>query len=401
MPGTAVRTVAVQSREVLERAWVAEHGFTQPNPDKYPWRWLWDSCFHAIAWSGLGDARGVAELRSVLSAIRPNGFLPHMGYPQRPRWSTLEWHVVGRSTITQPPMYGHALRVLAERGFDVSELLAPATRAMNHLFDSRMDTPSGLLRIVHPWESGCDDSARWDGWSPVHYRRSVWNGIKHHLLRRMVVVRGEAIGNPDFEVCSVGFNALAAFNALELAALTGDNKLRARAEDLVTALDKRWSPRSRTWVDLVVCGPVKSRQTGAIATLDALLPLLVSRNPDHVRAALAMLGNPDEFDRPFGPAGVEAGDPSYRPSRYWRGSAWPQLTYLLMVAAQRQGQSAVAVHLAIRLREGALRSGFAEHWNAETGEGLGARPQSWTALANEAELLLRRPGAAPPLSLAG
>jgi hypothetical protein len=30
---------------------------------------------------------------------------------------------------------------------------------------------------------------------------------------------------------------------------------------------------------------------------------------------------------------------------------------------------------------GAHRSDFAEYWDPDTGNGLGARPQSWTALA--------------------
>jgi hypothetical protein len=30
---------------------------------------------------------------------------------------------------------------------------------------------------------------------------------------------------------------------------------------------------------------------------------------------------------------------------------------------------------------GATKSGFAEYWDPDTGAGLGAAPQSWTALA--------------------
>ena len=36
--------------------------------------------------------------------------------------------------------------------------------------------------------------------------------------------------------------------------------------------------------------------------------------------------------------------------------------------------------LEAQARTGALASGLAEHWNPDTGEGLGAAPQSWTAL---------------------
>ncbi len=68
------------------------------------------------------------------------------------------------------------------------------------------------------------------------------------------------------------------------------------------------------------------------------------------------------------------------PRRYWRGPAWPQLTYLLWVAARRR-QHPVAETLRDRLVAGAWRSGFAEYWDPDTAERRGAAPQSWTALA--------------------
>src|SRR5437588_12981929 len=71
--------VEAGSRRALEVNWVAEPGFTMPNRRKYPWQWLWDSCFHAIAWSGLGDPRCITELESMFSLQLPNGFMPHMG----------------------------------------------------------------------------------------------------------------------------------------------------------------------------------------------------------------------------------------------------------------------------------------------------------------------------------
>ena len=42
-----------------------------------------------------------------------------MGYWGKPKKSLALWHVAGRSDITQPPMYGHALRVLGESGTTV------------------------------------------------------------------------------------------------------------------------------------------------------------------------------------------------------------------------------------------------------------------------------------------
>jgi hypothetical protein len=372
--------VDASSRNALERGWVAEHRFTMPNRRKYPWQWLWDSCFHAIAWSALGDERAAAELESLFALQLPTGFLPHMGYQSDPQRSLALWHTAGRSDITQPPMYGHALRVLAARGFAVEHLHEPAAAALRYLFDRRRDPGSGLIRVLHPWETGCDDSPRWDGWEPRPFAERRWNRRKRELVRSLVLRDGAASENPQFDIASAGFSALVGFNMRELAALTGDAGLLASAGEIASALARQWVPEARTWADV----HVHHRGSGELApTLDGLLPVLVSADERHVAAAFGEIFDPERFWRPFGPAGVAAGDPRYEPRRYWRGDAWPQMTYLLLVAAQRSGRAQDALRLARRLVLGVARSCSAERWDPETGAALGAVPQGWAALAAE------------------
>ncbi|HEV2980488.1 MAG TPA: hypothetical protein VGX51_03575 [Solirubrobacteraceae bacterium] len=378
--------VDAQSRHALERNWVAEHGFTMPNRRKYPWQWLWDSCFHAIAWSALGDARCRVELETLFELQLPSGFLPHMGYQTDPPRSLALWHDEGRSDITQPPMYGHALSVLAAGGFAVEHLYERAAAALRYLFEHRRDPASGLIRVLHPWESGCDDSPRWDGWDSRPFSERRWNARKRELARSLVLQDGAARSNPQFEVASAGFSALVAFNARELARLSGDTDLLNSAAELSGAIDARWVDEKRTWSDARVQGP----GTGASAsTLDGLFAVLVSENEQHVEAAFAELFDANRFWRAHGPAGVSADDPAYAPGRYWRGDAWPQETYLVMVAAQRRGRERDAQALARRLVLGCMGSDFAERWNPETGAALGAVPQGWAALASAGARVLR------------
>ena len=362
-------------------------GFTMPNRRKYPWQWLWDSCFHAIAWSRLGDPRGVEELESILSLQLPSGFVPHMGYWGKPESSRALWHVAGRSDITQPPMYGHALRVLAERGFAVEHLIDGATAGLDYLLEHRRDPGSGLIRVVHPWETGCDDSPRWDGWHAAPFRERRWNARKRELVRSIRLRDGAASTNPDFDVGSAGFSALVAFNARELAAFAGNAQLLSKASAVAKAIDAHWVDAGRTWSDVCLAGP---RSTSAVRTLDALFPLLVSENSRHVDLAFAEIFEPHSFWRPFGPAGTSAEEPTYDPARYWRGDAWPQEIYLLMVAATRSGRHPEAERLAEKLVDGCVGSRYAERWNPETGAGLGAIPQGWAALACEVSAQLRQ-----------
>ena len=197
------RDVEAACRDLLERNWVPTPGFTMPNRRKYPWQWLWDSCFHAIAWSALGDARCVTELETLLALQLPSGFVPHMGYQTDPGRSLALWRHPGRSDITQPPMYGHALSVLARRGFAVEHLYGPATAGLHYLFERRRDPSSGLIRVLHPWESGCDDSPRWGGSQPVPFKERRWNKKKRELVRSLLVLRRRSLREPRIR-CRIG-----------------------------------------------------------------------------------------------------------------------------------------------------------------------------------------------------
>jgi hypothetical protein len=378
-----------ESRRVLESNWVEAHAFTMPNRRKYPWQWLWDSCFHAIAWSRLDDPRCASELETVLSLQLPSGFVPHMGYQTDPARALTLWHVAGRSDITQPPMYGHALRVAAERGFSVQHLYGRATAGLDYLFEQRRDPASGLIRVLHPWESGCDDSPRWDGWHTEPFKERRWNTRKRELARSIRLRDAAAWANPDFDVACAGFSALTAFNARELGELTGDGDLLAKASLLAEAIDAHWAKSQDTWSDVCLAGPWR---TSAVRTLDGLFPVLVSGSAEHVEAAFAEIFAASSFWRPFGPSCTAADEPSYDPSAYWRGDAWPPEIYLLMIAAQRLGRTAETRELAGKLVRGCVGSGYAERWNPESGSGLGAIPQGWATLAGEGLRVLEGEG---------
>ncbi len=105
------------------------HGYTAPNADVYPWQWLWDSCFHALIWHELGESeRALTEVRAALADPHPTGFVPHMRYTGRPEASVDFWGRRGASSITQPPMYGHALAQLDRAGVEVDDRLVASAR---------------------------------------------------------------------------------------------------------------------------------------------------------------------------------------------------------------------------------------------------------------------------------
>jgi hypothetical protein len=197
---------------------------------------------------------------------------------------------------------------------------------------------------------------------------------------------GAPLANPAFAPAPASFNALVAFNALELASVTGDDALRRSGQELADRLVGRWRASKGTWVD----GGPASDSSGAIRVLDALLPSLVCRA--HAADALRTALDPRQFGGAAGPAGVHRDEASFVPTAYWRGPAWPQLTYLLWVAAVRASQPMHADALASALVFGARRSQFAEYWEPDTGAPLGAHPQGWATLAAVVSRPRRRGG---------
>jgi glycogen debranching enzyme len=371
-----------RTRAVLESAWVDE-GYTAPNTHVYPWMWLWDSCFHSLVWLALGEPdRARRELTTALGTVDDAGYVPHMGYQLDPDRSVELWHRRGASSITQPPMYGHAVAELLRAGVELDPAATAAAReGLRFLLERRPREPdSGLVTVVHPWETGCDDSPRWDDLCPGgRFEVDRWRARKNELVESIERDdRGAPISNPGFPVAPVGFNALVAFNARELAAVVDAPELAAGAEELATRLDTRFDETLATWID---AGPTAAG-SGRARTADSLLPLLVTRAVHDRRVAVAELLDEDAYAGPYGPRGVHIGEPTYDPDTYWRGGVWPQLAYLLWVALSRGGPDEADGAEVVRTTtiEGALRSGLAEYWDGDRATAGGAVPQSWAGL---------------------
>ncbi len=366
-------------RPVFEEHWRAP-GFTVPNATTYPWQWLWDSCFCAIVHADLGDEeRAVLELRSALAHQGPTGFVPHVTYWGDALFLESFWGRSATSAITQPPMFGHAVVELVRRGIEVpSDVVDCASAGLRFLLSERRRTPGDLVEMVHPWESGADDSPRWDSLVVGELIGDAWYRRKGELVQSITFDEtGAPIANDECRVGSVALSALIAWNALELASLTGDVWLGERAVELAEALSARWDPELRTWVD---DGPTESG-SGRVRTLEAMLVALVDPDERHVQAAMDELVSAAAYGATYGPTGVHREEPAFDPDTYWRGPSWPQLSYLVWCAARGAGREDVADEVADALTAGAILSGMAEHWNPDTARPGGAAPQSWTGLA--------------------
>jgi hypothetical protein len=166
---------------VLDDNWIGAS--TVPSRGLYPHQWSWDSAFVAIGRSWYDQQRAQTELETLFKVQWANGMLPHIvfnpavppdaHFPGPDFWQSHRAagcpEGVATSGITQPPLhaaaaleiYRHAADPVDARGF--LERLCPRLVAQHAYLREWWDPDRrGLAAIVHPWESGLDNSPAWD-----------------------------------------------------------------------------------------------------------------------------------------------------------------------------------------------------------------------------------------------
>src|ERR671916_746634 len=164
-------------------------GWTRAAPDLYPHQWSWDTGFIAVGLAHLDTGRAARELSSLFEHQWTNGKVPHIVFnPAAPPDSYFpgaeHWSSAGAfpdappappytSALCQPPTHAiGALRVwelARERGETdaaggfLREIYPRLFAWHRYLATARDPEGSGLVTIYHPWESGTDNSPRWDG----------------------------------------------------------------------------------------------------------------------------------------------------------------------------------------------------------------------------------------------
>jgi hypothetical protein len=390
-------------------------GYTVPTDALYPFQWNWDSAFVAMGFSTFDADRALRELERLVEGQWDDGMIPHIVFhapadtyfPGPEVWGTT--HRVPTSGISQPPVFATALRFIAGRAAPehrarIAALAQAAARSHAWWRKARDPEGSGLVAILHPWESGSDNSPAWD--APLarvpqdtvteirrrdtghvdaamrprdeDYRRYI------HLVDNYRAAGWNAAAMwraAPFRVAEVQITAILCRAAQDLAAVLDDlgdgaaSEQRALAAHLEAGLRGAWRPALGRFVsrDLVAGADIEQ------ATHAGFVPLLALDCDAKQRATLAAGIARWCEGCAVGLPTVPPTDPLFDSRRYWRGPAWGIMNWLIADGLRRNGLHDEAHALMAPMLAAMERHGFAEYFDPLTGEGLGGRDFTWTA----------------------
>jgi glycogen debranching enzyme len=392
-------------------------GYTVPTDRLYPYQWNWDSAFAALGFATFDEVRAWQEVQSLLKGQWDDGLVPHIVFhqaspdyfPGPDLWAVK--HAPPTSGITQPPVLASAVRRMLDHAKDRAAAEAqvatiyPRLVAWHAWWERARDPQgTGLVAIVHPWESGMDNSPAWD--EPIArvprttkgtYQRRDTGFVDQaqrprqddydrymHLVETYRDTGWEPAAlwkAAPFKVTDIATNAILHRADHDLAALAerfgtqaDRTAIAARMAKRAAAMAKLWNESRKLYqpLDLV------SGQRLDVVASSGLLPLYAGL-PGADDAAMA-----EELRRwtrgvKFGVPTAPAESPRFEPRRYWRGPVWAIVNWMLADGLTRAGESAVAA----RVREDTLKlmdlHGFCEYFDPTDGTGLGGGTFTWTA----------------------
>jgi glycogen debranching enzyme len=414
-----------------------------PSRDFYVHQWLWDSAGIAMGQVHVDEEAAFDELLSLIAGQWNNGLIPHIiynpgetrYYPPADQWQTARFTRNGIKTsgITDPPLLAIAIAYLCEhatneqRKLDFLSTLLPAIMNYHdYLKHYRDPEDCGLLTIVHPWESGTDDSPRWDSVLNRIDLNTIPTSLKAHVDLNRKDIRCQnleerptkadyyryiylielfkdlewdytkILHETPFAVKDILFNSVWARANEALAELlhTYGNQEDANiyqqwAEQTQKALTNTWSDENKQYCDIDV---TQGRHEAIVAPTNAIfMPLYAGAVTEtQLDMLLQRLSNTDEFYTEYPVPSTAIHSIYFDKERYWRGPTWPITNMFITEGLKRyinrhQNIDQLTTFLMQRTVQMIRENGFWEYFEPladgteNHAKGMGFSSFSWTA----------------------
>ncbi len=411
-----------------------EGAYTVPSRKLYPHQWLWDSCFIAIGLSHYDNERAQIEILSLIKGQWHNGMIPHIIFKpgEKHKGDKDIWRSwtnpnapddVDTSGITQPPMLAEAIVKIGEK-LPIGEKLTwyrkvlPALIKYHQwLYSERDPHNEGLVLLIHPWESGLDNTPPWMAelrshqlpiwvravvktkltWIIERFRRDTRSvpvaerpsteealglySVQRRLRRKNYDI-DKTLRHGMFAIEDLTFNCLLirANQHLKEIARSLKHELNDELVESIgkteLALEQLWDPMTKQYYsrDFITHELLKE------PSIAGLMPLYAGTiSKDRAKILVKSLENKHLFGPNYPIPTTPLNSAWFYEKGYWQGATWINTNWLIIDGLRRLGFKTHVGALNEATIELISKSGMNEYFSPINGEPAGSDNFSWTA----------------------
>ncbi len=399
--------------------------FTKPSSNLYPHQWNWDSAFIAIGLSHVDEERAQKEIYSLLDGQWNNGMVPHIVFsdssdeylPNANYWDSKKRdgspENISTSGITQPPVLSFAALNVYENSKDkynaqkfLNDIYPKLLSYHRFLHEGRDLIGDGLICILHPWESGLDNSPRWD---KILQNIQNKNPSRINRIDNKLIAKHQRPTDRDYELYFYIVEKLKAkdyqindylklpfavkdimFNALALLSLESLIKICELIQQDSSVINKwynklsnaintkLWNEENSQFYDWDI---ISDEVIDKLTIANCIPVILNTITKEQIESIVKLVKENGEFwsESGFPLSSISLTSPEFNSQNYWRGPVWINMNWLIIQGLEKHGLNELAIDLSFETIRLISESGFYEYYDPHTGEGCGAENFSWTA----------------------
>ena len=389
-------------------------GYTLPtNNNLYPAQWNWDSGFIALGYSHFNLKYAFDEINTLLEGQWKDGMIPHIlfhdlstnYYPNHSVWNC--GNKIKSSGITQPPVLAIVLKRILDKNIikdegKIKSIIKKVKKYHKWLIKYRDPKNSGLVSILHPWESGYDNSPLWDeplnaikieknlkyvrgdnkvvnpDFRPLDIDYDRYVTIKNHLRKNKYNPK-KLYENSMFNVVDVGFNSIFLKANKDLLYLL--KKFNLEYKDIKkyvlkseNKIEKLYDKKTKGFINY----DLKNKKKIIVPSITNYFILFADlKNQTINKKIIKNLKNHNQTKK-YIFSSIEPNHKKFEEKRYWRGPVWINCNWIIY-----QGLKNKDKNFANKIKEKTInlikKNGFFEYYSFKTGKAFGANNFSWTA----------------------
>ena len=393
-----------------------KNGYTLPTNNKlYPAQWNWDSAFIALGYSHFNLDFSITEIETLLDGQWDDGMVPHILFHEKdtsyfPNHTT--WKCgknIPSSGITQPPVLAIILKKIIEnnqlnddQNSRILKILKKIKKYHEWFIKFRDPNKTGLVSILHPWESGYDNSPIWD--EPMNnilvdkelnYQRrdlEVSNSDERPLkidYDRYVTIKDQFRDvnyDPNklyelsiFNVVDVGFNSLFLKANKDLVKLL--KKFKLNYDELDLFISKSESEIIKLYDydrDEFVSKDLNTNKDISIPSITNYFTLIADLKNDKLNKKIINNLKNHNLNEKYIFSTIKPDHQTFEEKRYWRGPIWINCNWIIYQGIKNKDKdySITIKNETISLID---NKGFHEYYSCNDGSVMGANNFSWSA----------------------